>query len=463
MAAIITDNLRKNVADLLLTEILDATDSSEYYIGIGKSDQYNDSDTIATPLRTLREERNARANLQSIKKVTTGGASFVIPRYNWSSNTIYSAYNDNTVGLPSNAYYVLTEANEVYICLRQSKKTSNGDPNSSTVEPSYVLHNGGVATTAFETADGYVWKYMYSVSALRASTFLSASYIPIQFLSDSAQAYTGLDRDQATVKEAAVRGQIVSVEVTSGGTGYSSAPTVTFRGNGTGAAATAYISTSGVVTKIEMNNTTTALGSGYDFANIVLSGGSPTTAATARPIIGPIKGFGYDPRDDLKSNSIMITSKPSGDEGGTFLVDDQDFRQILLFKNMHYKAGAATDSDAIFNEASGKALRAFLVDSSSQLEPDNIVSGDSASAYIDHLDGVVVYYHQNEGTGFGTFSNDLVTDDGGGVATIYEHIDSSGWGAKADAFTGDLLYVENRAAVQRSTDQTEDIKIVLTF
>lgn len=461
MAAIITDNLRKNVAELLLTEILDATDSSEYYIGIGKSDQYDDSDTVATPLRTLREERNARANLQSIKKVTNAGASFVIPRYNWASNTIYSGYNDNTVGLPSNAYYVLTESNEVYMCLRQSK-TSEGTINTSTVQPSYVTHNSGDTNTAFQTADGYVWKYMYSLTAVRANTFLSASYIPIQYLPDSSGAYTGLDRDQANIKEAAVPGQIVGVTVVSGGAGYSSAPTVTFRGNGTGAAATAYVS-GGVVTKIEMNNTTTALGSGYDFANVVLSGGSPTTAATARPIIGPIKGLGYDPRDDLKSNSIMITAKPDGDEGGTFLIDNQDFRQIMLFKNMHYKAGAATDSDVIFNETTGKALRSFQVDSSSQLEVDNILNGDSASAYIDQIDGLVVYYHQNEGTGFGRFANKQVTDDGNNAATILNAEDSSGRGAKVNAFSGELLYVENRAAVQRSASQAEDIKIVLTF
>ena len=113
MTAIVTDFLKKKLVDLLYTEVVDGTDSNEYYIGIGKSDQYNTADTTVTPVRTLREERIARANLQSVKKVTA--TSFVIPRYNWSSGTIYSGFSDSVVGIPSNSYYVLTEDNEVYI------------------------------------------------------------------------------------------------------------------------------------------------------------------------------------------------------------------------------------------------------------------------------------------------------------------------------------------------------------
>lgn len=457
MAAIITDKLRKQVADLLLTEILNGSDSNEYYVGIGKSDQYNDSDTIATPLRSLREERIARSNLQSVKQITTQGASFVIPRYNWTSGSIYSGFNDNAAGYPSNAYYVLTENNEVYICLQQGRNAL-GVSVVSTVQPDYSTA-GVSATQAFQTADGYRWKFMYALSAIKANNFLSASYIPIQFIADSANtpSLNTFEQQQAQVKEAATAGQILGVNITSGGTGYSSAPTVIFRGNGVSAAATATIS-GGSVVKIEMNNESAALGSGYDYASVHFSGGSPTTAATARPIIGPRLGIGYDPRDDLKSTSIMVTAKPDGDEGGTFLVDNQDFRQIVLFKNIEYK-----DSDGIFNQSTGKALRSIVVDSASTLTADNLLSGDSASAYIDQVSGTTIFYHQNENTGFGTFAEEPLTDDGGGTATVLQALDSGGRGATVDAFSGDILYIENRAAIERTTSQSEDIKIVLTF
>ena len=47
--------------------------------------------------------------------------------------------------------------------------------------------------------------------------------------------------------------------------------------------------------------------------------------------------------------------------------------------------------------------------------------------------------------------------------TITVSADSSGAGAIVNAFSGDILYIENRARVQRSAGQSEDIKIVLTF
>lgn len=457
MASIITDKLRKQVAEKLLTEILNSTDGNQYYIGIGKSDQYDDSDNTVTPVRSLREERIARANLQSIKVVTSQGASFVVPRYNWTSGTTYSAFNDNAAGLPSNSYYILTENNEVYICLQQGKNAL-GAAAVSTVQPNY--NTAGVsATQAFQTADGYRWKYVYALSAIKANQFLSANYFPTQFIDDSSGGVglNAFEIEQAQVQEAAVAGQILGVNITSGGTGYSSAPTVTFRGNGTNAAATATIS-GGVVVKIEMNNESAAMGSGYDYASVVFSGGSPTTAATGRAIIGPANGLGANVLDDLKATSVMVTAKPNGDEGGTFLINNQDFRQIVLLKNVKYK-----DSDGIFTETTGKALRSVTVDSASTLTVDNLLSGDSASAYIDQISGTTVFYHQNENTGFGSFANEPVTDDGGGTASILNALDSGGRGAEVDAFSGDVLYIENRAPIERTSVQSEDIKIVLTF
>ena len=169
-------------------------------------------------------------------------------------------------------------------------------------------------------------------------------------------------------------------------------------------------------------------------------------------------GIGYDPINDLLSTSIMVVSKPTGTESGDFLVN-QDFRQILLMKNVKWK-----DSADLYDEVSGKALRAIRVDNAGTLAIDNILSGDSATAYIDQINGTTVFYHQNETTGFGTFGNgETISDDGGGTATIVNAIDSTGWGGQVDAWSGDLLYIENRARILRDAAQTEDIKVILTF
>lgn len=456
MPSIITNRMRKKIANDLFTELVDTTDSAEYYIGIGKADQYDDSDNVASITRTPREERIARGNLQSVKRITNLSVSFAAQRYNWTSGGIYSAYDDSVVATPY-PFYVLTENNEVYICLQQGKN-SLGQTVNSTVQPNYST--AGVSQTqAFETADGYRWKYLYSITAIKGNTFLSANYIPVEYLTDSANAYTGLERDQALVQEAAVPGQVLGIKVTSGGTGYSSAPTVTVVGNGSSAAATATIS-GGSVVKIEMNNESAALGSGYNFASINFSGGSPTTAATAIPIIGAANGLGANAIDDLQSTSLMLTARPNGDENGTFLVNGQDFRQIVLIKDALYK-----DSSAIFDGAAGLALRSLRVDSNSTLSIDNVLQGTNASAYIDEVrDGNIVFYHQNQNTGFGTFTNgENVTDGAGGTAQIIEAADSYSRGAEFNAWSGEIFYIENRAAVERDSQQSEDIKIVLTF
>jgi hypothetical protein len=456
MAAIVTDSLKKLLANLLYEDISNATDSDEYYVGIGKSDQYNAADTIVTPTRTIREERIARANLQSVKRV--GDVSFVIPRYNWTSGTTYSGFNDNQVGIPTNTYYVLTEDNEVYICLQQGRNAL-GTAVPSTVKPSYTTAGVG-QTNAFETADGYRWKFMYSISASRANSFLSANYVPIEkVLWETAGDSAGLNAfelQQLAVQRASKPGQITGISISSGGSGYTSAPTVTINGNGTGAAATATIS-GGTIVKIEMNNESAALGAGYQYADIEFSGGGGT-GATARPIIGPINGIGADPRDDLKATSIMLNVKPDGTEDGAFIVGN-DFRQISVFRNME-----ETGTNTVLTASDARALKSIVMATGvGSFSVDKLIRGGTsdAAAFIDDIDSDRIYFHQNENTGFGVFQSGetLSESDGSGTGTI----DSASSTSLADAFSGELLYIENRARVIRDAAQQEDIKVIITI
>jgi len=447
MTATVTDSLKKLIGNLLLTEIASTADSNEYYIGIGKSDEYNETDTVVDPSRTLREEREARNNLQSIKKVAA--ASFVIPRYNWASGTTYTAFDDNLVGLPANAYYVITEDNQVYICLQQGKNAL-GQTVPSTVKPSYT--DAGVGNTqAFETSDGYRWKYLYQLSAARANSFLSANYVPIEFVSGDSGSLNTFELDQLQVQGSAKPGQILGVTLTSGGSGYTSAPTVT-----SNAAATATIS-GGAVVKIEMNNESAGLGTGYTAANIELSGGGGA-GAVARPIIGPLDGIGANPINDLKSTLIMLNTKPEGTESGAFIVDN-DFRQIVVFRNPENP-----DSDGRVTGTSARGLKYLRMTApASSFTNDKLIRGASsdAGAFIDDIDSDLIYYHQNENTGFGTFQDGEVLNesDGAGTGTISD-ADLKG---VADPFSGELLYVENRARIVRDTAQQEDIKVVIAI
>ena len=455
MAAIATDSIKKKFAEDFLTEVNNGNDSNEYYIGIGKSDTYDELDTLVDPVRTRREEREIRNNLQSVQKVEA--ASFVIPRYNWTAGSIYTGYNDATVGIPANTYYVLTEDNEVYICLQQGKN-ANGVANTSTVKPSFTDASVN-SYQAFETTDGYRWKFMYALSATRAANFLSAGFLPVQKViwndyGDSASLNT-FELQQLEIQKLATPGQITGVTLTSSGSGYSSAPTVTFNGNGSNAAATATIA-GGQIVKIEMNNESAAMGSGYDYASISISGGGGTGAA-ARPIITPKLGIGEDARADLKASAIMLNIKPNGTVNGTFVVDN-DFRQIGVFRNLEIY-----DSSARFTGTSGRALRYMKMSTPAiSFTVDKFIRGAStnAAAYIDDIDSDLIYFHQNENTGFISFADgEIVAEsDGSGTGTT----DSADLHSIVDARTGEVLYIENRSRIIRDTTQTEDIKVIIT-
>lgn len=183
----------------------------------------------------------------------------------------------------------------------KTTKNEFGIPTTSTVQPSYS-RAGADQNYAFHTADGYVWKFCYQLSAVRSNNFLSASWMPIQnpaweALGDSSGLNT-FDLQQLAVRNRARGGQVIGAILYSGGTGYTSSPTVTINGDGRYAEASATIA-GGAVVKIEMDNESAAFGIDYSFADISITGGGGT-GASARAIVGPRLGFGRDMVRDLK-------------------------------------------------------------------------------------------------------------------------------------------------------------------
>ena len=134
---------------------------------------WNATDVSPTPDGSYHEERDFRNNMQSVKLITD--ASFVVPRYNWSSGTFYDAYDDQSTG-NSSAYYVVNSNQQVYMVLRKSI-SNTGVAVASTVEPT-----GNTTGTPFKTSDGYVWKMVYSISSASANKFQSANFIPVELV-----------------------------------------------------------------------------------------------------------------------------------------------------------------------------------------------------------------------------------------------------------------------------------------
>ena len=453
MPAIITDRFKKEIL-LNLQKDIDSA-ANNYYVSVGRPIDWNGTDTAPTPTNAIRTIRDAQYNMTAVKNVEAH--SFVIPRYTWSLGAIYQAYNDNSVGHPTNSFYVVTDENNIYVCL-EAGQTALGQSVTSTVKPT------GTLTTAFETADGYVWKFLYSVGALRASQFLSANFMPVTkfgpFDSDDAADHV----EQVGIQNAATGGEVVGYQVLSGGSGYTTVPTVTIKGNGTEAKGTATVN-GGAVTKINVKDSdgNKAHGSLYTYAHIKITGGNGT-GAIARPIIGPAAGFGADPRDDLKATAMMFTAKPAGDEGANWVVGN-DFRQVSLVKNIELP-----DSDALFSGVTGNTLRRMKFSNiSASFSADKTILGSTsqANAYVVKSDSDEVWYIQDSDTKFESFvEGEVISEtDGSGAGTLdaagvdgdsYAYINGD-----VDVSTGEVMYIDNRAAIQRSADQTEDIKIII--
>ena len=159
-------------------------------------------------------------------------------------------------------------------------------------------------------------------------------------------------------------------------------------------------------------------------------------------------------------NSRLVGAAGSGD----FLVD-QEFRQVGLMRNLL----KINDSD--FTDITGNALRKLTV-SGNDLTKDMTIQGGAsgAKAFVDEavVDGgnTILYYHQNEKTGFTQF-----TSADSGANAIFDVLnpttktgdfvsDSDG---EFNPFSGELLYLDNRAAIERDSASTEDVKIIIQF
>jgi len=447
MAAIITPTFRKQLADDLFNSF---DDSDNFYIGIGRSEQWNTLDDVVVPVSSLKEEKQARESLQSIIQVPD--RSYVVPKNNWQSGTIYSAYKDNLSAYPNNPYYVLTQANAVYICL-YANKNSNGVTQASNIEPS------GSSKNAFRTGDGYVWKFLYTLGTAESNKFLSSGYMPVKLvIADPGN--TVSDLEQLGIQDSAIPGQIANFDIVNPGAGYTSDPTVTILGDGTITAKATATYAAGVITKVVISDSagTVMMGRDYNKVEVVLTGGgSPTTTAVVRAVIAPQGGYGADPRNDLRSTAIMFNAKPAGPQGGDFLIGN-DFRQIVLLRDI-----LQYDSSEPFIETTGRAGKKLTKSSGNFLSfaNDGVVVGgiSGAKAIIDYVDSDQLIVHQTEITGYRTFvTGDTLTTTEGGSGIM-----DSEQPPEIDIYSGKLMLIDNRASISRSVDQTEDIKPIIQF
>jgi hypothetical protein len=446
MTAIITSQFRLDMANKLISDVSSTT--SNYYMYVGRCEPWAAGDTSPdTPydnqFSTLFESTQ---HMQGMKKIDAADVSWCTPRYQWTSGTAYAEYDDRDGNLEGKKYFVITDNLHVYICLR-ADGNSTKNPDDSGVQTTGIIDHAA--------SDGYIWKYMYTLSTNAANKFLTSAFIPTTFLSSNPGASSDIAlQNQFNVQGNAKDGAVYNIKVTAGGSGYTSTPTVAFTGNGDGNLEADVVVTNGVVTAVKVK--TGKAGLNYTEVAAIISGGGGA-GATCRAVIGPIGGFGADPRNDLRAHYVAINSQLVYDQNGDFVVDN-DFRQIGIVRNpTNYNTTTIATADTL------NAQRILTIATGDSFAVDTEFEGTVTGAHgiVNHYDSSTgkLRYHQTEATGFKTFTTaDKIRVAGGSntgkdVNTITN--------PEVERYSGDHIFLENRSPVSRSASQIETIKIVI--
>ena len=446
MTASVTNSFREHLLTLLKSDI--DSDGVPYHIGIAQPDS-----DASTPLNSgsMYDQSKFRHTLQSVKVLSN--VSYVVPTVTWQSEVQYEAY-DNNNPIQTN-FYVINSAREVFLCIEQGKN-ADGSAGNSFIEPTSTRANQQPKT--FQTGDGYLWRYMYKMSNLAYGTFRTKTYTPVKQVTNRATTIPE-EITQIGLQDSSVPGQILNIAIDNGGVNYTS-PTITISGNGSGAQFFAEVFDNKIVNvRCDSNGLGNFLhGTNYDYAQVVVTDPGGGSGAKLRAVLSSRDGVNKDPVSTLKCREIMLQTDFIGTEENTIVANGTDFRQVGVIKGLEKYT---TDSD--FTGNTGQATKKLTLGSIQA--PESWIDNDTFSnalqtvtAKVFDLDGTTLYYYQDEETGFENFSlNESIINTAGGTASIVNLVNPD-----VDAYSGDILYINTLAsAVERSAEQTEDIRIVI--
>lgn len=221
--------------------------NSNLYLGLGRTADWPDELNPPAATADETETRETLAALVTLLRMTPSNTRLGLKKNEWVSGTVYDAYTGMEDDADNPNLYVTVDSENIYKCI----DNNNGAP--STIKPN--VRQQGFLTLS----DGYVWKYIGSVSNVDLSAFGTADYLPVQV-----QLTEGTD--QWLVQTAARAGEVssfVTPYMTQGSPSVTAASVKLVTKNGVAPATAATVSahvTSGDVDHIFVSNP----GAGYD-------------------------------------------------------------------------------------------------------------------------------------------------------------------------------------------------------
>ena len=498
MSAIITEKFRLHNASQFVESFTEAS-ASTYYLFLGKATAFSSTTTGGsdssppTPITGPQDEFRAWNSMLGAKKITSSDVKRSLVRRNWSNGTVfdmykhnYSSSNTSTSGasdLYDSTFYFMTSDFRVYKVL-----DNNGGSAFSGSEPT------SESTSPFSSG-GYVLKYMYKVTTSDFAKFGTTDFIPVE--------------TDSTVSAAATDGKIESLIVTAG-SGYTDGTYyAAVHGDGTSAG-----TSSGAIVRITISGgaiqsfgltagtdtTIHAGGSGYTFGYVNLgddfifsdaslssssSIGSGSNAAIT-VIISPKGGHGNNAVEELGGHYVMTATTLTQAEGDDFTTAN-DFSSIGIVVDP-----TTFGTSTIASSSTARLTYVVKVDTNSgTFEPDEVITQATTGAVgkVVEFDSSrsLIFYQQEEFKGFGTVStsgnyvafsgtNQITGATSGATGTTAGNTETvtllnsntvtltSGYAnPELAADSGNIIYLENRKPIQRASDQTEDIKVIIEF
>lgn len=153
------NSLKRALAQSFLNGVL--TKQSRLYFYFGQITPLGSDSAVASDNRDyINQTKN---NIVAIKEVLPSDACFVVPRVNYEAGITYKRWN--TKGDPWD--YVYNPNNfSIYICVDVGPGASVNAPTQNTIEPVTL-------------ADGYTWRYIYTVPLALRDRFLTPQNIPV--------------------------------------------------------------------------------------------------------------------------------------------------------------------------------------------------------------------------------------------------------------------------------------------
>ena len=324
--------------------------------------------------------------------------------------------------------------------------------------------------------------------------------------------------DNAGVRDNAIDGGIKVVVIKDRGTGIGTAnrtyTRVPIKGDGSGAECTVVINSDQAIESVTISNE----GSGYTYGNVDLSAGSvptPDTWPTLDVIISPQGGHGKDVYRELGATNALMYARIENDAENPDFITGNEIARIGVIENPN-----AYDSSSVLTlDKASAAFAMRLVGtgySSATFTADSIITQTTGTGVTaigkvinyDQTTGVLKYWQDRTMAGFTTttattagvavtdpqygytitrFTPDIAsggslsivgTTSGLQIATTFTGLSTSInnktyylgqsftkglTNPEVKKYSGNIIYLDNRPAIKRSSNQKEDIKVILQF